>query len=290
MKRCPTCGREVNDTAAVCDACEAWAASLVDPVPADAGADAQIGHDTLIGNGAPAASETPLASVPGAGAPSTRPSNSAAPSTAEHAARRREMTLAAVAVVGVGVVAAALLVTRSMPASNVAAAPAAAAPRPAAAPAPRETTAATQAWSSTNQAHWLGANRKGAAFELPAENIVKTWFGPIRPSLVVRCMGKTTQAFVYTGSPLRIEPNAEGKSVTVGMDDQPAARERWPDSDDHDALFAPDGTAFAQRVLGARRVRVGYSPHNAPDVIAEFRVSGLDAVIGPHMKECGWTK
>ena len=141
-----------------------------------------------------------------------------------------------------------------------------------------------------NQAHWLGANRKGAAFELPAEHMVKTWFGPIRPFLVVRCMGKTTQAFVYTGSPLRIEPNAEGKTVTVAVDDQPAATERWPDSDDHDALFAPDGAEFAQRLLGARSIRVGYSPHNAPDVTAEFRVNGLDALIGPHVKECGWTK
>lgn len=265
MKRCPTCGRELHESATACDACEAWAASLVATAPVE---------------------ETPASPGP---QPVAAVQPAAPPDAAEHLARRREMTLVAVGVAGAALVTFALLFARGVPASNVSAAAATAAARPAAAPAP-VAPAATQTWSTDNQMHWLGANRRGAAFELPAENIVKTWFGPIRPTLVVRCIGRTTQAFVYTGSPLRIEPNAEGKTVSVSMDGQPATTERWPDSDDHDALFAPDGAAFAQHLLQIQTLRVGYSPHNASDVVAEFRVSGLDALIGSHPKECGWAK
>jgi hypothetical protein len=61
----------------------------------------------------------------------------------------------------------------------------------------------------------------------------------VRPLLVVRCM-KKTEAFVYTGSALRIEPNTEDHTVSFRFDDEPARTERWPDSAEHDALFAPD--------------------------------------------------
>jgi hypothetical protein len=147
-----------------------------------------------------------------------------------------------------------------------------------------------QRWSTANRAHWLGERRRGAAFELPADNIVQTWFGPVRPTLVVRCMEKTTQAFVFVGSPTRIEPRAEGKTVTVSIDGEPVKTEHWPDADDHDALFAPDGADFTKRLLQAESLRFGYSPHNAQDVVAQFNVRGLWELIEPAAKECGWTK
>ena len=137
--------------------------------------------------------------------------------------------------------------------------------------------------------HWLGSAR-GAAFELLSENKVQTWFGATQPALVIRCTARTTQTFVYTGSAMKIEPHAEGKTVIVGIDDEPLKTERWPDSDDHDALFAPDGAQFAQRLLNAHALRIGYTPHNANDVIAHFNVAGLAELIDPVAKDCGWKK
>jgi hypothetical protein len=64
--------------------------------------------------------------------------------------------------------------------------------------------------------------------------------------------------------------------------------ERWADSDEHDALFAPDGAGFAQRLQRARTLRFGYTPHNALPVVVHFQVSGLSDLIGPVAKECGW--
>jgi hypothetical protein len=150
-------------------------------------------------------------------------------------------------------------------------------------------TSAIQTWNAGNRTFWLG-NQRGAALELLAENKVQTWFGPTQPALVVRCTSGTTEVFVYTRSATRIEPRAEGKTVTVSIDGEPARTERWSDSDDRVALFAPDGAAFAQRLLNAHTLRFGYAPHNSAGVVAQFNVTGLAELVKPAARECGWKK
>ena len=177
------------------------------------------------------------------------------------------------------VAAAAPAVTRSAPPAAPPVAPATA--------TPSSTPAPVSTWNTEKQELWLGGRRRGAAFELPADNVVKTWFGPARPSLVVRCISRNVEAFVFTGSPMKIETRAAGKTVNLAMDDEPMRTERWPDSDDHDALFAPDSAAFTRRLVTARTLRFSYSPHNASDVVAQFSVSGLDALLKAAAKDCG---
>jgi len=138
-----------------------------------------------------------------------------------------------------------------------------------------------------DELRWLGDER-GAAWELPAENVVQTWFGPSRPVLVVRCMSRTTDTIVYTGSPMMIEPHVDGKTVTVTVDNEEASTERWSDADDRVALFAPDGAAFAQRLLHATTLQFSYTPHNFSPVVARFHVAGLASLIERSAKACGW--
>ena len=125
---------------------------------------------------------------------------------------------------------------------------------------------------------------------MPAENTVPIWLNQVRPLLVVRCISNRTEVFVFTGSALKIEPDTEDHTVTYRFDDESERSERWPDSAEHDALFAPDGTVIAQRVLGAQTLRFGYTPHNAAPVVAQFSVSGLRELIEPVAKDCGWKK
>jgi hypothetical protein len=272
VRRCPECAREIDESATTCDACAAWAASLLpestesEPAPAPE----------------PTAAEPPASAEP-------PPSANPAPPSRRVAGKRRELIIASMAVGGAALMTFALLMVRGGAASNVsAAAPATAAKKPSA-PAPSPSVN-LQRWTADTRGYWTGNQRHAAAFELQADNIVQTWFGPVRPSLVVRCMARTVQTFVYTGSAMKIEPHAEGKTVTVSVDDEPVRQERWPDSDGHDALFAPDGAAFAQRLLQAQTLRFGYTPHNSNDVVAQFHVSGLADLIDPVAKECGWAK
>jgi hypothetical protein len=190
---------------------------------------------------------------------------------------------------GAGAVMLALLSARSTPAAAVTPANTPARPRPAASvSAPAE--AATQKWNSENRAYWVGNRPRSAAFELPAENTVAVWTRHVRPTLVVRCMAQSIQTFVVTESALKIEPQTDDHTVTFSFDDEPPTTERWADSDEHDALFAPDGAAFAQRLMRSRSFRFGYTPHNAAPVTAVFSVAGLGSIMEPAARECASKK
>ena len=102
----------------------------------------------------------------------------------------------------------------------------------------------------------------------------------VRPTLVVRCMDKRTDVFVYTDSAARIEEQDENHTVRVAFDGDEGAHERWPDSVEHDALFAPDGKAMAGRILASRQMRFTFSPHNAAPVTATFEVGGALGTAG----------
>jgi hypothetical protein len=186
-----------------------------------------------------------------------------------------------------GLLVVSLLPARVVPATPVAAAPPALVkPQRPVVPAVLHPPA-TQAWSSERRAYWTGNQRHSAAFELPAENTVPIWMSQVRPLLIVRCMSKKTEVFVFTGSALKIEPDTDDHTVNFRFDDEQGSTTRWPDSAEHDALFAPDATAFAQRLMRARTLRFGYTPHNAATVEAHFEVSGLAGLLEPVARECG---
>jgi hypothetical protein len=156
--------------------------------------------------------------------------------------------------------------------------PAARAPLPAAAPR----------WSGENVGRWVGNNRRSIAFELPADNTVAVWMKRVRPLLVVRCLDRTTEVFVYTESAAAIEPQDDDHTVRLSFDDEPAETERWPDAAAHDALFAPDGEAFARRLARAGRLRFSFTPHNAAPVEARFELRGFDELVDPLARTCRW--
>jgi hypothetical protein len=160
-------------------------------------------------------------------------------------------------------------------------------PARAAAP-PRSPVTTTRTWNAGNGAYWAGNRRGSAAFELEAENTVPVWMRTVRPTLVVRCMARSTQVFVVTETAMKIESQTEDHTVTFSLDDQPEENERWPDSDEHDSLFAPDGAAFAKRLMQARAFRFRFTPHNADPVTAVFNVAGLAPHVESAARECGW--
>jgi antibiotic biosynthesis monooxygenase (ABM) superfamily enzyme len=104
----------------------------------------------------------------------------------------------------------------------------------------------------------------------------------------VRCQGGQVEPFVYTQSAARMEPQDGDHTVRVAFDDGPEVTERWPDSDEHDALFAKDSAAFAQQLATAQTLRFAFEPHNAPPASARFDVSGLSGLLSAAAKPCGW--
>ena len=273
VKHCPTCAREIADSARVCDACEAWAAAFVKSAP-DKG---PVSAEALAVDAAAPVAET----------------DAAAPAAAPRA--RRQVMIAAGAVAAVALTGFVAISSRAgaRPAPTT---PATGSPAPApaaavsAAPPAADTTGLVQTWSTHDQASWLDNPRRGAAFELLSENVVKTWLGPVRPLLVVRCVSQRIEAFVVTGAPMKLDPRVEGKAVTISVDGESARTEHWVDSERHTSVFAPDAASFISRLRGARSLQFGYSPHNSGDVVAQFHVAGLDALINGAARHCGAAK
>jgi len=141
-------------------------------------------------------------------------------------------------------------------------------------------------WSSRNQARWVSNHPKSVAFELAADRDVPVWMHRVQPLLVVRCLAHKADVFVFTDSPARIEPEDENHTVNVAFDADPVATERWMDSEEHDALFAPDGTAFARRLAASHSMRFGFTPHNAAPVTVQFTTTGFDRVLERVATQC----
>lgn len=154
--------------------------------------------------------------------------------------------------------------------------PAAATPAPPG-PAPAD---ASPAWSTKNQARWVSNHRKSAAFEVGADRPVAVWMRKVTPLLVVRCLDRRTDVFVFTDSAARIEPQDDNHTVQIALDGGPRLEQRWPDSVEHDALFAPDGAALARQLVNAETLAFSFSPHNATPVTATFNVRGLKEQLG----------
>ena len=146
--------------------------------------------------------------------------------------------------------------------------------------------AAPVKWTSAGQARWVNPSRAAAAFEVAAERPVAIWNGTVTPSLVVRCNKGRVDAFVFTSSAARIEPEDENHTVKLEFDSQPAAHDRWPDSVEHDALFAPDGRAFVEQLSSSQTLRFTFAPHNAGPAAALFDVRGLKERMAA-TKACG---
>lgn len=274
MRQCAACAREIPEWARICEHC---------------GAQVQVEEEaaaTLEADLSPVESldEPVVASPIPSPAPDPAPTQAGVAPVATTVGRRELLTFLVVAAAA-GLATLAFLVVRQAAPSKVAAAThATAASRSSA-----ETAASPAAagWTTEHQAQWLGNRPHSAAFELPADNTVSIWLGKIRPILVVRCVAKRTETFVFTGSAIRIEPRTEDHTVRFAFDGGGEVSERWPDSAEHDALFAPDGGAFAERVAHAQTMTFGYAPHNAAPVVAKFHVAGLARFLEPAAKECG---
>lgn len=152
--------------------------------------------------------------------------------------------------------------------------------------APRTHAAVFPHWSNANQSRWVSNHPRSAAFELPADSDVPVWMRRVEPLLVVRCLAHKAEVFVFTDSPARIEAQDENHTVTVAFDGDGASTERWMDSEEHDALFAPDGAAFARRLARSHTLRFGFTPHNAAPVTVQFTTKGFDAVFERVSKNC----
>jgi hypothetical protein len=153
-----------------------------------------------------------------------------------------------------------------------------------------------QAIESAPPPGWIGARRATSArdgsktivFELAASNDVGVWMKRVQPQLLVRCLSRTTEVFVATGSAASIEGQDDSHTVRIQFDDGEPVAEAWSDSVSSQELYAPDGVLFARRLARAGTMQFGFTPYNSAPVVARFDVRGFDQLIGLVADACGW--
>jgi hypothetical protein len=155
-------------------------------------------------------------------------------------------------------------------------------------PEPISESAPSPTWVGARRATWARDGSKTIAFELAARKDVGVWMKSVQPLLIVRCLSRTTEVFVATGSAASIEPQDGSHAVHIQFDDAEPVAESWSDSTSSQELYAPDGVALARRLARARTLRFGFTPYNAAPVVAEFDVRGFDQVVGLVAGTCGW--
>jgi hypothetical protein len=271
VTQCARCARDIPGSGSACDACGAQAAEPVAP-PVVLSSEPGLQPVTTPTAAAPLEQISPAV-------------EDRLPAAAAAGFSRRELLAIAIAIALGGSVTFGMLAASGARPSD---------PAPSAGVPERSRTqsipvaAPRRHWNSTNR-DWIGNDRRAIAFELMAENKVQVWQRIAQPILVVRCLEKRTETFVFIESAAQIEAQAN-HAVRVRVDDEPEREERWPDTEEHDALVAPDSAAFTHRLIGARTLRFGYKPHNSAPVVAEFNVDGLGTLIEPLAAQCGWTR
>ena len=225
-----------------------------------------------------------LAGEPDAPAPDSpsaeRPDEAASPGPTAPAASltRLEKRVAAASIVAGGLLTMLILIMRAGASANHSS-DSVPVPGPAAAVSAAGAANAAPAWTDENSEAWIGGSRRAVAYEVPADKPVSVWMRTVQPALVVRCERNILDVFVFTDSAARIERDTSDHTVRFQFDEGPEESTLWPDADTHDALFAPDGAAFARRLAQARTLQFGFTPHNAEPVTMRFPVAGLIPVL-----------
>jgi hypothetical protein len=154
--------------------------------------------------------------------------------------------------------------------------------RPTVPPAP------TGKWRSSESRSQMD-DTKTVVFSLEAENVIEGWLAKHRPSLIVRCQERSTNAYVVTNMAANPELGEHQRhTVQVRFDDEQPRSQMWNASTDDKALFAPSAVTFARSIAKAQRLRVRFTPFNASPQTIEFDVRGFNEHLPTLAKTCEW--
>ena len=211
--------------------------------------------------------------------------NDVKPDDARPAASRLPLFLVAVVGIVAGMAVMLAVVGTRTNASSEPARQTVAAPTP---PPPVAEEGPLPTWSGSRRASWANDGSKTIAFTLASTRDLPVWMNRARPALIVRCLYRTTEAFVMLDTSTSFEQDANRRTVRIQWDDDALGVQQWTVSETARELFAPDGVAFVRRLANAKRLRFGFAPFNAEPVTAEFVVEGFDQLAGLVASTCGW--
>jgi hypothetical protein len=120
----------------------------------------------------------------------------------------------------------------------------------------------------------------GAIARLEAEDEITGWLNQKHtPELFVRCKEGEIDVYINVGMAATVEYGYGSHTVRLRLDDARPFRERWSQSTDNEALFAPRAASLARKIAAARTLLFEFTPFNASPQTVEFDVQGLDKFL-----------
>jgi hypothetical protein len=142
-------------------------------------------------------------------------------------------------------------------------------------------------WTESEKSNEMD-NTKEVVLMLKAENEIEGYIGSITPSLVIRCMKNSTDAYVNVGTQVEVEYGTDYPKVRVKFDDGKPSGERWSKATSGDALFAPNAKVFAKKLAASQTFMFEFTPFQKSETMVKFDVGGLEAHLNKVSSACRW--
>jgi type VI secretion system protein VasI len=122
---------------------------------------------------------------------------------------------------------------------------------------------------------------------LDAEDDISGPYETYRPSIILRCQEKQTEAYINIGMQPDVEPdNYDGATFRYRFDKEPAKTDIASKSTDNLALFLDGPQTYIATMLKHDEMVFGFTPFNGSPVETTFDLRGLSEAIKPLREVC----
>ncbi len=124
---------------------------------------------------------------------------------------------------------------------------------------------------------------------LQAENEANAWLDTIYAKLIVRCSEHKTDVYIDTGTSANPELGLYNQfTVRLRLDDKKPLTQRWTESTNNTALFAPNAISLAKKLADSKSLIFEFTPFNSNTARIEFKTEGLGNLLPQVANACNW--
>jgi type VI secretion system protein VasI len=152
------------------------------------------------------------------------------------------------------------------------------------------TRESTNEWVVTEEVSKIDDSRNVFLTLQSIEPIANQYGTPVRLELNITCRERKTDLYIFFGGYF-MSSTLGGGVVTYRIDDRPAQKKPFAESNDHKALglwSASEAIPFIKQMFAASKLLIRAVPYSQNAVTAEFRIAGLQEAIAPLAQACGW--
>lgn len=131
---------------------------------------------------------------------------------------------------------------------------------------------------------------KTVSLILDADNYIDAYYNKSeKPTLIIRCRENKTEIYIRTNVSANPELGLYNEfTVRIRLDEGKPFKQRWSESTDGKALFAPRSIALAKKISQSKIMLFEFTPYNSNSQLADFDVQGLEPYLKELAETCNW--